>query len=130
MPLVVAACVPSSPPGGALARERAEATDYPVNRAGVSVLVGAGDDRAGLGASRAGTGRGGHYPDCVRAWPRARLRSRVYQVFIILPCWPRHMGKAGQVEEGLDCGGRGTGFRGQNWGALVARPSCIGLKES
>ena len=55
---------------GQAAQERAEAADCALDRAGVSALVGVGNYPAGLGAGRAGTGRG---RDCADAPGPGRL---------------------------------------------------------
>ena len=64
-----------------------------VDRARVSVLVGAGNYPAGLGAGRAGTGQRKELPRYARAWPPIGPQGQSWDDRIFLPCWPRRMGK-------------------------------------
>ena len=92
--------VPSVPPGGAGSPRAGRGSDYTLDRAGVSVLVGMGDYPAGLGAGRAGTGRRG---DCADAPGPGCLRATGAELYrpYFLALLAEAYGKVGQAEEGL-----------------------------
>ena len=86
---------------GQAAQERAEAADYALStEQGFPFWLAMGNYRAGLGAGRAGTGRG---RDCADAPGPGRLagpRGQRWDGRIFLPCWPRRMGKWDRQRKG------------------------------
>ena len=113
-----AACAPSAPPGGARDPGAGRGDHRPRDRAGVSALGGVGHDPAGLGAGRAGQQGGGAWPRCARAWRPGGPRGRGWYGRIVLPCWPRPMGKRGRSRRGCRAG------RGAGGGATTTGERC------
>ena len=103
---------------GQAAQERAEAADYTLDRAGVSVLVSDGNYPAGLGAGRAGTGRGRDCPDTPGPGRLPGHRGRAVAAVFSCPAgrgvWESRTGR-----RRADRAGRGAGCSGQNWGAFL-----------
>ena len=100
--------------------------DCALERAGVSVLDGVGNDPTGLGAGRARKGEGltqmRQGLSCLQATGAELVRPH------ILAMLAEAYGTVGQAEEGLSYD-RGAGGSGQNRG-VATKQSCIGLKGS
>ena len=88
--------VPSSPPGGAASPRAGRGGDYPGNRAGVSVLVGEWDDDCGAAA----LAEQGQVEEGIAQMQQGLAAFRAMGAelarLVILPCWPRRMGKWGR----------------------------------
>ena len=101
---------PSVPPGGARDPRAGRGSDVPSRtEQGFALLFGDGNDAAGAGRwpSRGRARKGS--PRYARAWLPTGPRGQRWTGRIFWPCWPRRMGKRGQVDEGLARAGRGAG---------------------
>ena len=109
---------PSVPPGGAGSPGAAEAAMAARDRAGISAWLAHGDDPAGLGAGRAGTGGRRGWRRYARVWPPIGPRGQSCDGRIILPAG-RGVWESGAGRGGLARAGRGPGTGGEHRGALV-----------
>ena len=89
------------------------------DRAGVSALVGVGDDPAGLGAGRRRDREQRGLRRCARAWPPARATGAELCRPYFLALLAEAYGKAGQAEEGLRVLAEALAAVDNNWGALL-----------
>jgi len=87
---------------GRTAQELAEKAIVLCQEQGFPVWLAFGLIARGLGARRAGTRRGGNCARCARVSPPGRPQGRKRHGHSFLPCWRRHNGRVGQVEEGLN----------------------------
>ena len=104
---------------GQAVQERAEtASDCSLCRAGVSVLLGDGDDRPGLGIGRAGPEGRRNCPDTPGAGRLPGHRGRTVETLFSCSAG-RGVRESGTDRERAERAGRGVDYGEQKWRALV-----------
>ena len=109
---------PSVPPGEAPRPRAGRGRHGPLDRAGICASGWRGERSCGAGRwpSRGRERRGSHR--CARAWPPGGPRGQSWDGRIILPCWPRRMGR--RADRGGACVlAEALAQWSTTWGALL-----------